>query len=454
MYIRVSTEEQVDSFSLAAQTNMLQDYCRRENIEVYQIYADEGISGQKENRPQFQLMIKDAEANKFNLILVHKYDRFARKVELSQKVKNQLKKCGVTLISITEPLEDSPMGFFVGGLHDLMAEYYVRNLAIESKKGHIERAKQGLHNGSVPYGYRINKLTDTMDVHPEQAEIVKLIFDLYNNKGYGCTKIAIWLNDKGIPSAIGSKWAYFTVNRIIQNRKYIGMILYDGELYKGKHEPIVSEEDFHIAQNNKTDRTWARQYRGYNFDKFVLLGLLKCGNCGKAIRVIASYTRKRKLSQYYFKCNGVDHQDGCEHRKNHQTTAVEEEVFAYLKEILQNKNIDINVKSSVNYDAIYNNRKAKLENELSRAKSAYLSEVFSLAEYKVIKQKCEKELTELDLALEKSGENQRKNDVINKISNSWQQLQDAQSVSEKRKILQTYIQSILLYKDKIDIFFY
>ena len=77
---------------MQAQRDALIEYCKRECIDVYDIYADEGVSGQKENRPQFQRMLKDAENRKFNIILVHKYDRFARKVELSQRIKTQLKK--------------------------------------------------------------------------------------------------------------------------------------------------------------------------------------------------------------------------------------------------------------------------------------------------------------------------------------------------------------------------
>ncbi|MDP4121019.1 MAG: recombinase family protein, partial [Bacillota bacterium] len=84
LYVRVSTMEQAEEgFSIPAQIKQLQEYCKKNNVEIFTVYADEGISGQKENRPAFQKMIKDAEKGLFNIILVHKYDRFARNTELS-----------------------------------------------------------------------------------------------------------------------------------------------------------------------------------------------------------------------------------------------------------------------------------------------------------------------------------------------------------------------------------
>jgi len=171
LYVRVSTTEQADEgFSIAAQIRLLSEYCQREEIKIYNIYADEGISGQKENRPEFQKMLKDAQNKNFDIIIVHKFDRFARKVELSQRVKRQLKSAGVNVISMTEPIEDSPIGFFQEGIMELLSEYYVRNLSLEVKKGHIERAKQGLHSGPVPYGYNQDMTINAEHAYPEVTE--------------------------------------------------------------------------------------------------------------------------------------------------------------------------------------------------------------------------------------------------------------------------------------------
>jgi site-specific DNA recombinase len=454
LYIRVSTEEQVDGFSLSAQMNLLTDYCKKENIEVGKVYADEGVSGQKENRPQFQKMLKDAENNLFNIILVHKYDRFARKVELSQRVKNQLKKNNINVVSITEPLEDSPMGFFVGGLHDLLAEYYVRNLAQESKKGHVERAKQGYHNGSVPYGYKLDKLTGDMVINEPQAEIVRLIFSLYNEKGYGSTKIAGWLNQRKMPSAVNGEWAHYTVNRVLKNVKYIGKIEYDGEVYEGKHEPIITDIEFKLAQSNIKERTWKRSYRGANFEKFALLGLMKCGYCGRVMRAVVTFTKNRVHSRYYFICNGLNHGSLCENSRYHQSIRVENAVMDKIRRFAEKKDPDIKIKKRFDIDSTLKSQRAKIEQETDRAKAAYLSGAFTLEEYIEIKTRCEASISKLESEIEGCNEESQRESVINKILSTWDELQAEESPSRKRMMLQTYIEAILIYKNDIDILFY
>lgn len=158
LYVRVSTEEQAEEgFSIDAQINQLTEYCNKNNIEIYKPYVDEVSAkySDEKKRKYFEQMLRDAENKLFNLIVVHKYDRFARNVELSKRVKRQLKDGGVNVISMSEPIEDSPIGFFQEGILELLAEYYIRNLSQEVKKGMRERVKQGMHNGSVPYGYKI-----------------------------------------------------------------------------------------------------------------------------------------------------------------------------------------------------------------------------------------------------------------------------------------------------------
>ena len=439
LYIRVSTDEQVEEgFSVPAQIKQLTEYCQRNNIEVFKVYADEGISGQKENRPQFQLMIKDAEKKLYNIILVHKFDRFARKVELSQRIKRQLKTSGVNVISITEPIEDSPIGFFQEGILELLAEYYVKNLAQESKKGHIERASQGLHNGSVPFGYKVDhSVPAMMSINEEQAEIVKLMYDLYVNKGYGCTKIAKHLNWSNIPSAMNDHWSYYTVNRILNNPKYAGYISYDGELYEGKHEPIISKETFDMAKRYAKDRTWKRQYRGYNFGRFTMLGILKCGYCGKAM-LIHKYTRLH----YGYVCSNSTRSDGtvvCRHRKHYRSDILESRIENEIEAII--KKGDATSRQNNDAYTFMISRKSKLEMRLARLKDGYLNGAFELDEFLKSEKQIKQELSEIKLEPQKT---------IN-VSNSWLRYKAASAPTEKRNILKEFIASIEVTSDTLKI---
>jgi site-specific DNA recombinase len=437
LYIRVSTEEQADEgFSIPAQTKQLSEYCHKNNIEIFKIYADEGLSGQKENRPQFQQMIKDAEKKLFNIILVHKFDRFARKVELSQRIKQQLKSSGVNVVSITEPIENSPIGFFQEGILELLAEYYVKNLAQESKKGHVERASQGLHNGSVPFGYKIDhSVSAMMSINEEQAKIVRLIFDMYINKGYGCTKISRILNDMKIKSPVDSYWSFYTVNRIIKNPKYVGYIEYDGILYEGKHEPIISKEVYELTKKYLKDRTWKREYRGINFEKFIFLGLLKCGYCGMSMTVY-KYTR----NHYGYTCNKsrrFDRPGRCHHMNSYRVDKMQTSIEKIIKEYIE-LGIREQIKSG-NVNDFMKTRKEKLEIKLKRLKEAYLNGAFELDEFLKTEKQIKKELSEIRFEPAKPYD----------YKNGWKRYLSAETVQEKRNILKEFIKSISITNEKI-----
>jgi site-specific DNA recombinase len=456
LYVRVSTEEQAsEGFSISAQLTQLTEYCRKNNIEIQESYADEGISGQKENRPAFQKMIKDAEKGMFNIILVHKFDRFARKVELSQRIKNQLKKCNVQVISISEPLEDSPMGFFVGGLHDLLAEYYVRNLAMESKKGLVERARQGLHTGQVPYGYKTDH-NGNMFINEDQAKIVKWIFDMYINEGYGSTKIAVILNRHGIKTAINGIWAHNSVSRILKNVKYIGKIYYDGEVYEGTHEPIISESDFNLVQRYMKERTWKREYRGANYNKFLLAGLLRCGVCKHSMRIMQYKSKagaRRVLGNYYV-CNDATQSltvTNCPHSKYYPVDKLEKGILKSLKTITKKKLVNCDIKEIISTNDILSNQKNKLSTELSRAKQAFLAGVFTLEEYTEIKNKVESDIANIENSI--SSKEDKAGKMKKKITNMMDKFNQAETIIEKKNVLKEIIETIYISPESIDIHF-
>ena len=183
VYIRVSTDEQArDGYSLAAQLKAIKQYAQNNDILIESefIFKDEGISGRKaEKRPAFMEMIKQAKSKpkKFDVILVHKLDRFSRNREDSIVYKSLLKKeYGIPVISISEPLNpDDKMSVIMEAILEAMAEYYSINLSGEVKKGQLEKHSKGEPQAKPPFGYDIvdNKFI------PNQIEknIVKMIFE-------------------------------------------------------------------------------------------------------------------------------------------------------------------------------------------------------------------------------------------------------------------------------------
>jgi len=450
-YLRVSSEEQAQQgFSLPAQLHQLKDFCEKHKMEIHDTYIDEGFSAKYEDerkRPQFERMLKDAEKKLFSVIVVHKYDRFARNVELSRRVKRQLKVGGVTVISISEPIEDSPVGFLQEGLLELLAEYYVRNLSQEVKKGMRERVSQGLSNGSVPYGYKT--INGNMIINEEQSIIVKKIFEMYN-EGTGTARISKWLRENRIPSAIpGCVWNHHAVLYILKNVKYIGYISHAGEIYKGKHEPLIDKEIFDIANKNLISRIIAREPMGKNESRFMLLGLMRCGICGRkmGIHEARRYSHKRgNFSYIYYVCSGSrihENHAKCSHKDFHPVDEVETKVMNKLKNILASNEPIFQM--AVNMDYIAKNQTTKLESEINRAKAAYLSGVFTLEEYTKVKSDCGNKLSEIKPDICK--------DIKQDIRNALQEIEAEELPAKKSAKLKRYIRVIKVYPDKIDIDF-
>src|SRR5712692_6170609 len=158
-YIRVSSEEQVDGHSLDAQKRAIEQACAERDWTIVEWYADEGISAHTDDiakRPAFHKLVQDAQRHRFDAVVVHKLDRFARSVVVALGTFKLLNNLGITFLSLSEQGMDftTPMGKVLFGMLALLAEYYSENLGLETKKGKAERKAKGLHNGLVPFGYR------------------------------------------------------------------------------------------------------------------------------------------------------------------------------------------------------------------------------------------------------------------------------------------------------------
>src|ERR687893_2343920 len=157
IYVRVSSKEQVEGYSLDAQRRACRDFCDGRGYSVVADYADEGVSAHTDNlakRPAFSRLMADAEAGRFSVIVVHKMDRFARKLRVALECLEQLGRAHAGVVSVSEPNLDysTPQGFLFLSMLGALAEWYSRNLATETKKGWAERKRRGLYAGRLPFG--------------------------------------------------------------------------------------------------------------------------------------------------------------------------------------------------------------------------------------------------------------------------------------------------------------
>ncbi len=185
IYARVSSDRQDVDLSISAQLKALREYAARNGYTVIKEFVDEAESGRSTARPAFREMISLARMKHppFQLILVWKLSRFARNREDSIIYKALLRKQGIQIVSINEPIEDTPTGHLMEGIIEVIDEFYSSNLAQDVTRGLRENASRGFFNGSrPPFGYLRKKVKDgdksrnTLNLDPNQAPIAQRIF--------------------------------------------------------------------------------------------------------------------------------------------------------------------------------------------------------------------------------------------------------------------------------------
>lgn len=236
-------------------------------------------------------MITDAKAGKFDIILVHKLDRFSRRREDAVTYKALLKRAGVTVVSVSEPLDpDSPVAVIVEGMLEVVNEWYSVNLSREVAKGRKQRAEQGLWNGDLPFGY-VKGEDGLAHVVADEAHVIREAFQMYAGGRHTYQQVATWLNQTGFRPRAKRRdrkernylWSKDTVKYMLRNPFYLGLTKYKGQTMPGRHQPIVNRELFEAVQQVKAEHyrgpsSFVRRYRVY-----LLAGLVRCAECGEKL---------------------------------------------------------------------------------------------------------------------------------------------------------------------------
>ncbi len=298
-YTRFSSDGQREE-SIEAQIRAITDYAERNGYALHTIYTDRALSGTTDNRPDFIRMIDDAKSGAFDVIIVHKLDRFARNRADGAIYRRELEKCGVKLISVLENFDDSPESVILQSVIEGYNEYYSRNLRREVLKGLRENALTCRFTGGIPpLGYDINKDTLKYEINPFEAEAVKLIFKMYL-EGAGYTAIIDELNRHSFTTKRGKPFGKNSLFEILKNEKYSGVYVYnktvpvDAEGKWNRHQSrnddeiirieggipqIISKEDFQKVQQKME----ARRHKSATFkakQEYLLSGKIRCGECG------------------------------------------------------------------------------------------------------------------------------------------------------------------------------
>ena len=226
-YTRISTDEDHQKYSLGAQKERLEAFCKAQwddDWKLHKIYRGTE-SGTHMNRPGLEEMLYDAEAQTFNTLLVFRVDRLSRKVrELTQMV-DELTKYGVVLKSITEPFDTAnAAGKMMLQMLGVFAEFEHATIVERTKVGMEKKAKGGnFVGGNVPYGFTLEPEKGLV-VHEEEALIVRKMFKMYALGKEGASAICNQLNEAGHRNRSGRKWGRRVVLYMLKNPVYVGKI--------------------------------------------------------------------------------------------------------------------------------------------------------------------------------------------------------------------------------------
>ena len=305
IYIRVSTQYQVDRASLPVQREELINYARLLlNITDYVVFEDAGYSAKNTDRPDYQRMMARVRTGEFSHILVWKIDRISRNLLDFAAMYAELKQLGVTFVSKNEQFDtSSAMGEAMLKIILVFAELE-RNMTSERVSAiMLSRASDGVWNGGkVPFGYSYNKETKQFSILEDEAKVVTHIYDLYETV-QSLVTVAKTLNEKGIRSRTGKPWNPTTVRTMLTNPFYAGTYRYNyrdetkGKTFSVKDEDEwVMVEDHHPAivtrerQNHIAAILQSRQRgsvgSGETYQRkntHIFAGLLKCGCCGSTM---------------------------------------------------------------------------------------------------------------------------------------------------------------------------
>lgn len=302
IYARYSSHSQTEQ-SIEGQLHDGYAFAEKCGYKVVGEYIDRALTGTKDDRPEFQRMIKDAEKKQFQIVIVWKLDRFARNRYDSAIYKRALKKFDIRVVSVMENITDSPEGIILEGLLEAMAEYYSANLAENIRRGQQESVKKGWYcGGSIPLGYR---LQDHRLVEDERtAPLVRELYQRYGS-GESLASIAADFNARGFRTNRGRPFKTSTFDRIIPNATYIGQYTYAGQVVPDLAAPLIDQETYDRAVQRRTANRRAPAANRTPV-KFILQGKLFCGHCGTAM--CGDYgTSKSGERHNYYSCSARKH---------------------------------------------------------------------------------------------------------------------------------------------------
>ena len=290
-YIRVSTEEQATrGYSIEAQQQVLRDYAKGHDLEIVKEFVETHSAYRPKERPVFLQMLAYLRKHpEVRGVLCYKIDRLTRNIsdlaELSEMEQ-------IEIISATEALPENATGKLVCGLQAVISRYYSDVLSERVKTSMLAKAKKGLYPSYAPTGYLNDPETGGIIPDPVRAPLVRRLFEKYAKEDISLSELTRWARDIGLTTKKGTYLRKSAIHKMLTNPIYCGDFVWNGVLYRGRHEPLISRELFEQVQARLRGKSSPLTKRHFPYR-----GILVCGHCG--CRITASLIKGKYV---YYHC--------------------------------------------------------------------------------------------------------------------------------------------------------
>ncbi len=453
IYARYSSDNQREE-SIEGQLRECTAFAEKNGITILRHYIDRAFSAKTDNRPEFQNMIKDSGKKLFDMIIVWKLDRFARNRYDSARYKATLKKNGVKVVSATESISDGAEGILLESMLEGMAEYYSADLSEKVVRGMTENALKCKYNGgTLPVGYIIDS-EQYFQPDPVTAPFILEAFKLYD-EGATMTKIRDTLNHHGVKNTRGQPLTYNSVQHLLNNRRYIGEYTYRDIVVPDGIPALVPQDLFDRVQD-KMAKNKKAPARHKAEDDYLLTTKLFCGYCG-AYLCGESGTSRTGLVHHYYKCVSVKKKRTECRKKPVKKQWIEDLVVdATMKMVMDDKAIeaivsmlmDLQDRESTNlplYTQQLNETNTAIQNLLNAIQQGILTKS---TKTRLEELEAAKEELETKIACEKLAKPKISAEFMTFWLHRFRKL-DVTQKSHRKMLIDTFINAIYLYDDKM-----
>ncbi len=457
IYARYSCDNQREE-SIEGQLRECKAFAEHKEFTLVGTYIDRAVSAKTDNRPEFQRMIKDSAKGLFDVIIVWKLDRFARNRYDSAHYKAILRKNGVKVISATEVISEGAEGIILESVLEGYAEYYSAELSEKVIRGMTENALKCQYNGGfIPVGYTVDN-EKHYQVDPLTAPFVREAFLMYVN-GKQVKEIVEYLNDSGILSSQKKPMTKTTVSTILQNRKYIGEYQYRDVVIPDGIPAIVSKELFEMAQSRLDKNRYAPSVTKAD-EKYLLSTKLMCGDCGAFMVGECGKSGTNGKKYYYYKCSSSKKKSGC-HRKALRKKETEELVISsIIRNIFNDEVIEDIAKGVTEWQERENTAIPLLKKELAEIEKS-IGNVMTAIEQGIITATTKKRMNELEVKKTEIEVRLVKEEIQSQVLTREQVVywlskmreMDLNSEDSRERIIDTFVNSIYVYDDRMVINF-